>query len=256
MADHKKTTALSGAACLYFTILIAMAAPVLAQGNCASCHLENPAAPAADHLVDWELSAHRRANVGCEKCHGGDPTTFEPLLAHRGILSSMNAASPVNRRHVPTTCGTCHAGPFAAFQKSRHFALVNRGDERVPVCTLCHGAAGSWRPSGNTLQATCSQCHGPRGVAPRAERAEAARALYETLHETREKLKSAKSAIGRISDKARAAQLESAYQQAEIPLSEAIRAGHQFVYGDMRDRLARARQRIDALQKQLAETKP
>jgi hypothetical protein len=69
--------------------------------------------------------------VGCEKCHGGDATTFEPFLAHQGILNSMNPASPINRRNLSATCGTCHAGPFVAFQKSQHFALLNKGDTGV-----------------------------------------------------------------------------------------------------------------------------
>jgi len=98
------------AACLWLTSLLVFATPAISQSRCADCHFSRPDAPAADHLSDWDRSAHSRNNVGCEKCHGGDATTFESLLAHRSILNSTNPASPVNRRNLSTTCGTCHAG--------------------------------------------------------------------------------------------------------------------------------------------------
>jgi hypothetical protein len=68
------------------------------------------------------------------------------------LNSAKNPSSPVNRRNLPTTCGTCHAGPFVAFQKSQHFALLEKGDNRVPVCSPCHGDAGYRRPSARALE--------------------------------------------------------------------------------------------------------
>ena len=112
-----------GVACsLTLMSLVLFATPAASQqSRCADCHFSRPDAPAPDHLSDWDRSAHSSNNVGCEKCHGGDATTFEPFLAHRGILNSTNPASPVNRRNLSATCGTCHAGPFVAFQNSQHF---------------------------------------------------------------------------------------------------------------------------------------
>ena len=178
-----------------------MAGPARAQqSGCADCHFLQPEAPAPEHLADWDHSAHSRNNVGCEKCHGGDATTFESLPAHRTILHSSNPASPVNRQNLPRTCGTCHAGPFVAFQNSQHFALLEKGDTKVPVCITCHGAAGFIRPSARALEAQCAQCHGPRGIAPRVERVEAARTFYDALHESRDLLKAAKPLIDRVND--------------------------------------------------------
>lgn len=233
------------------------ATPALAQqSRCADCHFSRPESPFREHLADWDRSAHSRNNVGCEKCHGGDPTTFEPFLAHRGILNSANPASPVNRRSLSTTCGTCHAGPFVAFQNSQHFALLGKGDTRVPVCTTCHGSAGAARPSARALETQCAQCHGPNRIAPRPERAEAARTLYDALHESRDLMKAARSLVNRVSDKTRRAQLDEAYQQAEVPLIQAVRAGHQFVYDDLKERLSVARQRLEVLLGQLANPRP
>lgn len=242
---------------LFLASLVLFPAPAASQqSRCADCHLSRPDVPAVDHLSDWDSSAHGRNNVGCERCHGGDATTFESFIAHRGILNSTNPASPVNRRNLPVTCGTCHAGPFVAFQDSQHFALLGKGDTRVPVCSTCHGAAGFRRPSAKALETQCRQCHGPTGIAPRPERAEAARTLYDALHESRDLLKVARPLVNRVNDKARRAQLDEAYQQAEVPLIQATRAGHQFVYDELKERLSVARQRIEALFGQLANPKP
>jgi hypothetical protein len=69
-------------------------------------------------------------------------------------------------------------------------------------------------------------------------------------------MKTVRSLVNRVSDKARRAQLDEAYQQAEVPLIEAVQAGHQFVYDDVKERLSVARQRIEALLAQLANPKP
>ena len=84
----------------FITLLVVRALPASAQNRCADCHFANPTAPARDHLQAWDRSAHSRNNIGCEKCHGGDATTFESFQAHRGILNSANPASPVNRRNA------------------------------------------------------------------------------------------------------------------------------------------------------------
>lgn len=242
---------------LWFSGVLAFAVPAMAQqNNCADCHVSRPDAPNPGHFADWDHSAHSSNNVGCEKCHGGDPSTFESFPAHRGVLNSVNPASPVNWRNVSTTCGGCHAGPFVAFQNSQHFALLQKGDEKLPVCTTCHSAAGSLRPSGKALEAECRQCHGPKGIAPRVERAEAARTMYDALYETRGVLKSARSMVNRVNDKTRRAQLEEAYQQAEVPLIEAVQAGHEFQYDNLKERLAIARQRLEALLGLVANPKP
>jgi nitrate/TMAO reductase-like tetraheme cytochrome c subunit len=226
------------------------------QSRCADCHFSRPDAPAADHLANWDHSAHGRNNVGCERCHGGDATTFEPFLAHRNVLNSANPASPVNRRNLSATCGVCHAGPFVAFQKSRHFALLENGDARAPVCSTCHGGVGSRRPSARALETQCAQCHGANGVAPRPERAEAARTLYDALHESRELMKTVRSLVNRVGDQRRRRELDEAYRQADVPLIEAVQAGHEFVYDALKERLAVARQRMEALLGQLANPKP
>ncbi|MGE0122774.1 MAG: cytochrome c3 family protein [Vicinamibacterales bacterium] len=232
------------------------AEPAAAQGlggsRCADCHFANPGSVSPSHLSDWDTSAHSRNNVGCESCHGGDPKTFEPFLAHQNILPRTHPASPVHRINLGKTCGTCHAGPFVQFQKSKHYELVRANDRSAPTCVTCHGEAAGIRPSPRALEGQCAQCHGAGKVAPRPEYPANGRLALEGLRETRQLLKDVRTAIGRVKDPARRASLERDAQQAEVPIIEATQAGHAFVYTQLEDRLATARARLAALFERIA----
>lgn len=69
-------------------------------------------------------------------------------------------------------------------------------------------------------------------------------------------MKSVRSLVNRVSVRPRRTELDEAYQQAEVPLIQAVQAGHEFVYDDLKERLSVARQRIEALLGQLANPKP
>jgi hypothetical protein len=222
------------------------------SSRCADCHLTRPDLPGEAHALEWDRSPHGRNNVGCEKCHGGDPTTVEAFLAHRDVVSPADPRSPLSRRNIPTTCGACHIGPFVAFQDSRHFALLEMGDTRVPTCLTCHGTTDGRVLSARALESQCNACHGPGQRAARPGRASEARELYEGLTVVREQIKLAGNLIRRVSDPARRAELLDAQQQAEVPLTRAINAGHRFVYDDMETYRALAQQRAEALLARLA----
>lgn len=234
--------------------LIVFGTPASAQqaSRCADCHFAQNNIPAQDHLFDWDRSPHGRANVGCEKCHGGNPTVFESSLAHRGILNSGNPKSPAHRSNLPATCGGCHVGPFVAFQDSRHYELLKGGDEHGPTCSTCHDPVAGELLSPKALEKQCSACHGPREVAPRAERARNARTMYESLNAVREQLKLANVMIKRVDDKQRRADLMAEYEQATVPLTRAINAGHKFVYGELDEHLKVAQERVEKLMARIA----
>ncbi len=232
-----------------------MAGPAWAQAvqsRCADCHYANPQAPRRDHLEEWDRSPHGRQNVGCEKCHGGDPQSFESFRAHAEILPPTNRVSPVNRRNLPTTCGGCHVSEFVAFQDSRHYQLLQAGDPRGPSCSTCHGETDGRLLSPKALASQCNECHGPRGIVPREGRAQAVREQYEGLGVVRQELALAKSQIKRVSDKNRRNDLTAAYDQAQVPLIRAIAAGHKFVYDDLKEYLALAQSRVERLLTRLA----
>ena len=242
-----------GLVCATAVIAALWASPVAAQeSRCASCHYANPDSPRQDHLQSWDNSPHDRGNVGCEKCHGGDATSFERAQAHRGILNSSNVASPVNRRNLPKTCGACHTGPFVAFQDSRHYQLLESGSDRGPTCSTCHGSVDGRLLSAKALASRCDSCHGVGETAPRAERARQVREQYDALSVVRQEMKLAQSLVRRVKDSKRRAELNDDYQQAQVPLIRAVNAGHKFVYDDLRQYLGVAQQRTQALLAKLA----
>jgi Cytochrome c7 and related cytochrome c len=200
----------------------------------------------------WDRSPHGQANVGCEMCHGGDPTTFEAPAAHRGILNSGNPASPVNRANIVRTCGSCHSGPYVAFQSSKMYALLQAGDRDVPVCTTCHSAVGATLLSPKALEARCQKCHAENRPGSHPEFPAEGRRMLESIQEVRDLLKQAQPLIGRIRDTELRQRFEEQYRQAQVPTTEALNLMHAFRYEASEERRAVARQRADALLDQLA----
>jgi hypothetical protein len=78
------------------------------------------------------------------------------------------------------------------------------------------------------------------------------REQYEGLVAVREQMKLAQSLIRRVDDQKRRATLTDALQQAQVPLTRAVNAGHRFVYDDLRENLATAQKRVEALLSTLA----
>jgi hypothetical protein len=244
---------------LAFGLLAGSAVYAQQSSRCADCHIANQqsAAPnwsgfALRHLHDWDFSPHSRNNVGCEKCHGGNATTFEKFQAHQNMLPATSPASPVNRVNLPKTCGTCHTGPFVSFQKSAHYKLLTNGDDRGPTCSTCHGEVGAHLLSPSSLSNQCSKCHGPNEPQGRPGRADEARLLMTDVRVVRSQLNEARSIIRRIKDAGARARFEDQYRQAEVPIIEARNAGHEFQFENLKERLDRAKQRTEALMEALA----
>lgn len=229
-------------------VVFTLSTPALAQeSRCADCHFANPQSdPAPEHLDAWERSPHGRNGVGCQGCHKGNPNSFEPFVAHQGILTSRNPASPVHRTNLPRTCGACHIGPFVAFQKSRHFQLLSETDEG-PTCTTCHDSVAARLLSPRALENRCQSCHGPDGSAPNPDFPAQARALLERVAEVRGLLRPVPDLIRRVDDEGRRSQFQYDYEQAQVPLTEAVNAGHEFVFDNMNERLTVARERAEKL---------
>ena len=248
------TRALFLSSLIVSALTLTQVAPLGAQeSRCADCHFANPQSdPNPQHLSDWESSAHGRNNVGCEKCHGGDPSSFESFLAHRGVLTSHNPASRTHRTNLPETCGGCHPGPFVAFQKSRHYQLLREGKDDGPTCSTCHGAVAARLLSARGLEKRCERCHGPEGRYPQPEVAVQGKVLLAEVSNVRALLRQASEQIRRIEDEARRKTFQESYDQAEVPLVEAVDSAHAFVFDQMRERLRTARERAETLLNALA----
>jgi len=136
--------------------------------TCAKCHsnktltkeyqIEIP--EAANQYID---SIHGTALLkmglivapSCDDCHG----------VHT-IKRSVDRDSPINHANVAKTCGKCHVGIEATYDKSVHGQLLAKGDPRGPVCIDCHSAHEIVNPTGNNFKAIsderCGKCHADR----------------------------------------------------------------------------------------------
>lgn len=225
-----------------------------AQTNrCADCHFANPETePAGRHLDDWDLSSHGRSGVGCESCHGGDPSTFESFLAHRGILNSRNPASPTNERNLPRTCGRCHSDHYAAFRSTKHYDLRRGGGRTAPGCASCHGEVAAYLLSPKGLARKCDSCHGPDEKHPLPEVSAQARLLLEEVREVRSLLEQADRLIERVNDEERRERLTVLFAVARTFLREAGHVGHTFDFRGIEESTEQARLAAEVLLQALA----
>ncbi|MBU0717715.1 MAG: hypothetical protein KJ749_05650 [Planctomycetes bacterium] len=154
----------------------------MSPANCGTCH-----PPEAEHLAKSVHTAIR-----CQECHGGE-SSYSVLAAKIGEHTRRLRTGAIStgfdhgakfrgkpdRASVPLLCGTCHAdvvrmNPYglrtdqlARYWTSGHGkALAEKGEERVAVCTDCHGThevLRSAEPSSSTnplkVPDTCATCH-------------------------------------------------------------------------------------------------
>ena len=167
--------------------------------SCVECHQRAETVKALpawyqDQFIHWYGSVHGRKGVTCEKCHGGDPTRADRILAHQGVKSSSDTGSPIYYKNLPETCGSCHKGVYQQFIQSRHYENL-KGDRLAPTCTTCHGFQmdiGGVAPL--QLAGRCTICHNPQqGVKP--EVAELTRQILEGIGQTEHNIQKAQVAI-------------------------------------------------------------
>jgi hypothetical protein len=136
------------------------------QNNCVICHssLVEPVGVSA-HFYEWRNSKHEKNGVGCEKCHGGDPTSKSLTAAHAGVLAPTFVQSKLHPQNLPATCSACHLGVVNAFVKSAHYQKLQQSSA-APSCTNCHHHMATsvitWPPD---TAALCAKCHNANGVA-------------------------------------------------------------------------------------------
>lgn len=230
-------------------LIVLTAPPAVAQtttSRCAECHFANMASvPSPLHLGDWQQSAHARRDVGCDKCHGGDPSTFQPAEAHRGVLGPDNPASPVYRANLVRTCAPCHERNATAFGASLHQILVPADDQRAPTCVTCHGVMRARVPSPAALEARCATCHPPDST--RGEYPSLMRAAVESLNAQRQRADDLQQTVERVSDRTRRVELLASIYDARTALKEAIAGVHTFEVRTLTERVDTARRRLDLI---------
>jgi formate dehydrogenase gamma subunit len=143
------------------------AAPT-AGNECAACH--------GDIIKDYQASVHFEARKH------GDPASPLCLTCHGSahtLTQRSDPASPVAKKNLADTCGSCHANPqflakhqidFAkpveAYRLSVHGKAVAAGNENAPSCSDCHGNHAVFRGRDQrskinhwNVPATCGTCH-------------------------------------------------------------------------------------------------
>lgn len=133
--------------------------------TCGRCH-NNPGLNEEYKLKyphvqsQYQESIHGRALLekglivapSCNDCHG----------VH-DIKRAVDRSSPINKLHVADTCGKCHLGIEAVYNKSVHGQLLAKGDPRGPACSDCHTAHQIEPPKGAHFKSAsdqrCGRCH-------------------------------------------------------------------------------------------------
>ena len=112
----------------------------------------------------YQQSVHGRAIAAgnqkaavCSDCHNS-----------HDVRGANEQESPIFKFNIPQTCGKCHGDVTQVFMTSVHGKGVQRGNDRMPVCTDCHGIHNikphidpkSSVAAQNVARTTCGQCHG------------------------------------------------------------------------------------------------
>ncbi len=150
--------------------------PLWADSNCLNCHSEWENGDEGMPSTLWTYDIHREKGLGCQDCHGGDPT-LDDMDDVRKSSGYRGVPSPLK---IPEFCGRCHADanymkqhnpalPVDQLEKywtSRHGQLLKRGDAKVANCVSCHSVhniAPAKLPSSSVypinLPETCAGCH-------------------------------------------------------------------------------------------------
>jgi hypothetical protein len=127
------------------------------SGTCFECH----ATFEGEELLPVELhtqSAHYRAGMNCEDCHGGDPTSDLEFESHDQLTAGW--AGPYEFDIMMERCEGCHQAEAEMFYESRH-AQPHEGLEDLS-CVDCHGhhnIGAGVRGVNESWEAVCSACH-------------------------------------------------------------------------------------------------
>lgn len=146
------------------------------KDSCWECHsaLEGPL---LDPVTQMSADIHRQRGFSCADCHGGDPTTDDPMESMSPRKGFIARPAP---KDVPAFCGRCHSNadlmkkfnPALRVDQEReyftsiHGKRLRTGDAKVATCIACHGAHGVRKINDPlspvyplNVAETCASCH-------------------------------------------------------------------------------------------------
>lgn len=131
------------------------------SSSCVVCHSRQDEASLRHPTVDWANDIHAAAGLGCESCHGGDPTRKrfdnEDDAADYAMNPAKGFTAAPSRLEIPQFCARCHSD--AAYMKRFNPSL--RVDQYTEYRTSVHGIRNA---KGDTKPAECVDCHGVHGI--------------------------------------------------------------------------------------------
>jgi Cytochrome c3 len=143
--------------------------------TCVVCHgaLDPPYQVTSEQ---FSRDIHSQKGLTCAACHGGDPSKIDM----DAMSKSAGFRGRIARSQIPALCGSCHSDAdfmrkynpslrtdqLSQYRTSIHGKRLVQGDEKVAVCTDCHGVH-DLRPAADaashvnplSIAKTCSRCH-------------------------------------------------------------------------------------------------
>ena len=158
--------------------LLFAAAPLHAQSknSCLDCHSKQTG-PFHVDSEEFVASIHAQKGLTCASCHGGDPTSDDPM---RAMSPAAGFRGHIDRKQIPELCAKCHSDAaymrnynpsvrtdqFSQYQTSVHGKLFAKGDTKAAVCVDRHGVHDIQPPSDQrsrvhplNVAQTCARCH-------------------------------------------------------------------------------------------------
>jgi len=146
-----------------------------AQTNsCITCHSQLEG-ELLQPVGAFKKDIHNQAGLSCTDCHGGNPSQEDIDLAKDNTFKGKPA-----RKDISEFCADCHSNAsymktfnpslridqLTLYWTSLHGQQLKKGDEKVAVCTDCHGIHGiqsARSPKALTfpwnISRTCGRCH-------------------------------------------------------------------------------------------------
>ncbi|MCC6763370.1 MAG: cytochrome b/b6 domain-containing protein [Deltaproteobacteria bacterium] len=141
---------------------------VKAVTRCRDCHAKSVDRVRASVHTETNGPIPAKKHPRCSSCHG----------KIHAMAAATDPASPVHPKHLPETCGKCHADPglaaeagvklvqpIAAYNASVHANAVAAGKDAA-TCSSCHGTHAIRRSSDadsptnrKNVPTTCGACH-------------------------------------------------------------------------------------------------
>jgi len=123
--------------------------------SCVTCHQALDSEPFSAPAKQFKNDIHASKGFGCVACHGGDDREqgFEAMDPAKGFIGIPS------RKDIPELCGRCHSD--AQFMKRFNPSL--RVDQLAEYRTSVHGRRLA---AGDTLVATCADCHHIHSIRP------------------------------------------------------------------------------------------